>query len=112
MPIYTHAVQYHLHVPLEGVHTICAILISHLQAVEYFAEWALSPFNVVFQRVQTGVFDPLLIGDKSKWYSNILNKIDFRVYDDVHSTLGAAVQSAMDAKEEDENPTGEASFCL
>ena len=32
------------------------------QAVEYFAEWSLSPTNSAFQRVHTGVFDPSLIG--------------------------------------------------
>jgi len=35
--------------------------------VEFFAEWILSPDNVAFLRVQTGVYDPALIGDKPKW---------------------------------------------
>ena len=33
------------------------------QAVEYLAEWALSPTNAAFLRVQTGVFDPTQIGE-------------------------------------------------
>ena len=69
-------------------------------------EWALSPTNVAFLRVQTGVFDPLLVGDKAKWFSNALQKIDFRVYDEAASTLGAAVSTYLNKKEEDDNPTG------
>lgn len=82
-----------------------------MQAVEYFAEWTLSPGNVVFLRVQTGVFDPLLIGDKAKWYSQQLQIIDFKVCDEVTSTLGAAVQSCMDARNSDDNPTGMYTYC-
>ena len=76
--------------------------------MEYFAEWALSPFNVVFQRVQTGVFDPLQIGDKHKWFRNGLQKIDFPVYDVTSSTLGAAVQAHLEQKDAGtaEDPTG------
>ena len=76
-----------------------------LQAVEYYAEWALSPTNVVFLRVQTGVYDPLLIGDKSKWYCQQLQNIDFNVYDD-SSTLGLALETCSEGANEDENPTG------
>lgn len=49
--------------------------LSRTQAVDYFAEWALTPNNVVFQRIQTGVYDPLMIGDKLKWYANTLEPI-------------------------------------
>ncbi|RWS30503.1 MAP kinase-activating death domain protein-like protein, partial [Leptotrombidium deliense] len=52
------------------------------QAVEYFAEWALCPANVAFLRVQTGVFDPTIIGDKSKWFSHQLDQIHFKVWSD------------------------------
>ncbi|KAI0213008.1 MAP kinase-activating death domain protein [Lamellibrachia satsuma] len=75
--------------------------LARTQAVEFFAEWALCPANVVFLRVQTGVYDPLLIGDKPKWYSQALKKIDFCVYDDVSSTLGAALQLSLESKTED-----------
>ena len=37
------------------------------QSVECFAEWALMPSNLAFQRVQTSVYDPRAIGDKPKW---------------------------------------------
>ena len=74
--------------------------------MEYFAEWALSPTNVVWLRVQTGVYDPLLIGDKQKWYSNSLQKIDFHVYDE-GSTLGSAVNILLETENQsDDNPTG------
>jgi len=73
--------------------------------VEFFAEWALCPTNVVFLRVQTGVYDPLLIGDKAKWYSQALKKIEFCVYDDVSSTLGAALQMSLESRNDDV-PTG------
>lgn len=72
--------------------------------MEYFAEWMLSPKNVVFLRVQTSVYDPLLIGDKPKWYAHQLQPIEFRVYDD-GSSLGTALTSSTGIYS-DENPTG------
>jgi len=63
-----------------------------VQAVEYFVEWALSPTNAVFLRVQTGVYDPSLVGDKSKWFSHLLAHKLFQVYDET-STLAAALET-------------------
>lgn len=58
------------------------------QAVEYFAEWSLCPDNVAFIRVQNGVHDPLIIGDKAKWYSHQLDSIMFKVCtEDINSKL-------------------------
>jgi len=37
------------------------------QAVEFYAEWSLTPTNIAFHRVHNSVFDPVLIGDKPKW---------------------------------------------
>lgn len=48
--------------------------------MEYFAEWSLTPTNVVFQRIQTGVFDPALIGDKAKWFAHNLEPVTFSVW--------------------------------
>ncbi|KAK3590549.1 hypothetical protein CHS0354_023617 [Potamilus streckersoni] len=79
--------------------------LARTQAVEYFAEWSLCPQNVVFLRVQTSVFDPLLIGDKPKWYAHQLQPIEFRVYDE-GSSLGAALSTAPDVVS-DEYPTDE-----
>ena len=79
-------------------------MFSLFQAVEFFAEWALCPTNVAFLRVQTSVFDPLLIGDKPKWYAQQLQPIIFRVYDE-NSSLGAALSAASEILS-DENPTG------
>ncbi|GJQ84730.1 hypothetical protein Trydic_g21135 [Trypoxylus dichotomus] len=59
------------------------------QAVEFLAEWCLTPTNVAFQRVQTGVLDPTQIGDKPKWYLHTLDTIKFVVWDDGSSLNGA-----------------------
>ncbi|XP_043219580.1 MAP kinase-activating death domain protein-like isoform X5 [Amphibalanus amphitrite] len=67
--------------------------LARTQAVEYLAEWALSPTNAAFLRVQTGVFDPTQIGDKAKWYSHQLEAVRFTVWSDAGS-LGAAVRAA------------------
>ena len=40
------------------------------QAVECFAEWSLVPNNLAYKHVQNGIFDPIVIGDKSKWYAH------------------------------------------
>lgn len=54
--------------------------LSRTQAVDYFAEWALTPNNVVFQRIQTGVNDPSMIGDKLKWFFNTVDPVAFAVW--------------------------------
>lgn len=38
--------------------------LARTQAVEWFAEWSLCPLNEAYLRVNTGVVDPLQIGDK------------------------------------------------
>ncbi|CAG5118060.1 unnamed protein product, partial [Candidula unifasciata] len=75
--------------------------LARTQAVEYLSEWALSPTNHVFQRIQTGVYDPSLIGDKAKWYAHQLQRVDFHVYDN-SSSLGAALTSV--SKDQSDNP--------
>lgn len=54
--------------------------LARTQAVDYFAEWAITPNNVVFQRIQTGVNDPSMIGDKLKWFDNTLELVVFTVW--------------------------------
>ena len=71
------------------------------QAVEFLAEWSLTPSNVAFLRVHTGVFDPTLIGDKPKWYAHTLEPIRFTVWDQ-SSSLNGAVRSLR----QQEQPTG------
>ena len=68
-------------------------------------EWALNPTNAVFLRVQTGIFDPLLIGDKAKWFSNSLQKVEFSIYDEA-STLASALEQMQAKHLNDSNPTG------
>ncbi|CAH1785563.1 unnamed protein product [Owenia fusiformis] len=86
--------------------TMFTAKLARTQAVEYYAEWALCPKKVVYLRVQTGVFDPLLIGDKPKWYSNQLQTVHFKTYDEF-STLAAAITAKNDNNLSDENPTDE-----
>ncbi|BES98893.1 uDENN [Nesidiocoris tenuis] len=63
---------------------------ARTQAVEFLAEWSLTPSNVAFLRVQTGVCDPQQIGDKAKWFNDCLEPIVFRVWDD-NSSLAIAL---------------------
>nr|XP_033341449.1 MAP kinase-activating death domain protein isoform X5 [Megalopta genalis] len=76
---------------------------ARTQAVEFLAEWSLTPNNVAFLRVQTGVFDPVQIGDKSKWYAAGLEPISFPVWDS-----GSSLANALKAMREHESqPTDE-----
>lgn len=59
------------------------------QAVEWLAEWSLTPTNVAFLRVQTGISDPNQVGDKPKWFAHTLTPIRFSVFDDGSSLNGA-----------------------
>ncbi|XP_021954472.1 MAP kinase-activating death domain protein isoform X3 [Folsomia candida] len=56
---------------------------ARTQAVEYLAEWSLAPTNLAFLRVQTGVYDPTIIGDKAKWFAHTLQPITFNIHVDV-----------------------------
>ncbi|XP_031825818.1 rab3 GDP-GTP exchange factor isoform X7 [Nomia melanderi] len=76
---------------------------ARTQAVEFLAEWSLTPNNVAFLRVQTGVFDPVQIGDKPKWYAANLEPIFFPVWDS-----GSSLANALKAmKEHESQPTDE-----
>lgn len=46
---------------------------------------------MAYLRIQTGIFDPSLIGDKPKWYCRYLAPVQFKTYED-KSTLAAAIQ--------------------
>ncbi|KAG6458508.1 hypothetical protein O3G_MSEX010898 [Manduca sexta] len=76
---------------------------ARTQAVEFLAEWSLTPCNVAFLRVQTGVFDPRQIGDKPKWFADQLQPIRFAVWDDGSSLNGALRQ----LQRQDNQPTDE-----
>lgn len=62
---------------------------ARTQAVEFLAEWSLTPTNLAFLRVQTGMLDPTQIGDKSKWFAHTLTPMRFSVWDDGSSLNGA-----------------------
>ncbi|XP_071498003.1 MAP kinase-activating death domain protein-like isoform X2 [Diadema antillarum] len=81
-------------------------MLAQSQAVEYFGEVSLNPKNVTFLRIQTGVYDPHLIGDKQKWYREQLQPIEFKVQFE-NCTLGAALSSASEGGSDSSNPTDE-----
>ncbi|KAG8035487.1 hypothetical protein G9C98_006933 [Cotesia typhae] len=62
---------------------------ARTQAVEFLAEWSLTPNNVAFLRVQTGVFDPAQIGDKGRWFADSLEPIYFSVWYASNSLINA-----------------------
>ncbi|VDN20444.1 unnamed protein product [Dibothriocephalus latus] len=45
------------------------------------AEWCLYPENEVFQRIHAGIVDPVLIGDKPKWFRDSLVKVDYAAFE-------------------------------
>lgn len=71
---------------------------ARTQAVEFLAEWSLTPNNVAYLRVQTGVFDPAQIGDKHKWFAPSLEPIVFSVWNS-----GSSLTNALKSMEEMEN---------
>ena len=62
----------------------------------------------MFQRVQTGLCDPLQIGDKPKWYQQSLTNIAFKVYDESNSSLAAAIIATNEQRQSDNRSTGRA----
>ena len=85
------AFQYNSFIRSRPIKSTFIIKLAKTQAVEFFAEWSLCPTNVAYLRIQTGIFDPSLIGDKPKWYCRYLAPIQFKTYED-KSTLSAAIQ--------------------
>lgn len=76
---------------------------ARTQAVEFLAEWALTPSNVAFLRVQTGVFDPAQIGDKPRWYAHTLDSMSFSVLDSSSSLLNALTSAKTETQPTDES---------
>lgn len=76
---------------------------ARTQAVEFLAEWSLTPTNVAFLRVQTGMLDPSQIGDKAKWFANTLTPIKFEVWDE-NSSINTALKCL---KQLENQPTDE-----
>ncbi len=85
------AFQYNSFIRSRPIKSNFIIKLGRSQAVEYLAEWSLCPDNVAYLRIQTGIFDPSLIGDKAKWYCRYLTPIQFKTYEE-KSTLAAAIQ--------------------
>ncbi|KYB27812.1 MAP kinase-activating death domain protein-like Protein [Tribolium castaneum] len=78
---------------------------ARTQAVEFLAEWSLTPTNVAFQRVHTGILDPTQIGDKPKWYLHTLEPIKFTVWDD-GSSLNGALRSLQNQENQPTDESG------
>lgn len=75
---------------------------ARTQAVEFLAEWSLTPSNVAFLRVHTGVCDPSQIGDKAKWFDHSLDPITFSVWDE-----NSSLATALNYLPQQEQPTDE-----
>ena len=109
------AFQYNSFLRSRPVKSTFIIKLAKTQAVEYLAEWSLCPTNVAYLRIQTGVFDPSLIGDKAKWYCRYLTPIQFRVYNEKLSLLADTllklnvkpVKNDENNNKSDETPTDE-----
>ncbi|KRZ11253.1 MAP kinase-activating death domain protein, partial [Trichinella zimbabwensis] len=75
------------------------------QAIEYFAECSLMPKNEAYIRVQNGVEDPYIIGDKVKWYGEHLAVISFEVIPPDSSLIDAwnscSIDSSMHREKDD-----------
>lgn len=83
------------------IHTEVLFISSCIQAVEFLAEWSLTPTNVAFFRVHTGLYDPKEIGDKAKWFADTLDPVRFVVWDECNS-----LNSALQIINQQEQPTG------
>jgi hypothetical protein len=108
------AFQYNSFLRSRPVKSTFIIKLAKTQAVEYLAEWSLCPTNVAYLRIQTGIFDPSLIGDKAKWYCRYLTPIQFRVYNEKISLLSDTLLSLNEKpiktdemNEDSETPTDE-----
>lgn len=78
---------------------------ARTQAVEFLAEWSLTPTNVAFLRVHTGVLDPMQIGDKPKWFAQALTPIRFSAWDD-GSSLNGALRSLQEMESQPTDESG------
>ncbi|XP_046429526.1 MAP kinase-activating death domain protein isoform X3 [Neodiprion fabricii] len=78
---------------------------ARTQAVEFLAEWSLTPSNVAFLRVHTGVFDPTQIGDKPRWYAPSLEPIYFPVWDS-NGSLAAAMRTLQQLENQPTDESG------
>lgn len=85
--------------------TIFLSRFARTQAVEFLAEWSLTPSNVAFLRVQTGILDPSIIGDKFKWFSHTLSPMRFTVWDE-NSSLNTALKTLQQMENQPTDESG------
>mgnify|MGYP007002791735 CR=1 FL=1 len=77
--------------------------------MEFFAEWSLYPSNVAFIRVQNGVYDPAIIGDKHKWYSHQLDVINFKVWNISNPSITQVYAEFQNKEDDSDNESEEES---
>lgn len=55
-------------------------MLAKTQAVEYFAESCIYSQNDAYQRIELGQYSPELIGDKPRWFADLLTPISLYVF--------------------------------
>ena len=65
--------------------------------MEFYAEWLLVPSNLAYQRLHTGLLDPVTVGDKFKWFAHTLAPVSFVVWDNL-SSLNSALKCLQEAE--------------
>lgn len=79
---------------------LCALI--ETQAVEYYAEWMVNPDNSVYRKVENGILDPRIIGDKPRWYSHYVQPLYYQVHNP-QSQLGTDLYEDSDTDTDDYN---------
>ena len=70
------------------------------QAVQYYGEWMVNPENTVYRKVQNGILDPRIIGDKPCWFSHYVQPLYYQVHNP-QSSLGLDLYEDSDTDSED-----------
>ena len=66
--------------------------LASTQSVECLAEWSLAPTNLAYKRILEGVYDPVQIGDKPRWFAHRLSPEKFSLCPVDHSKLVKLLQ--------------------
>ncbi|OAF71711.1 Connecdenn 2 [Intoshia linei] len=54
-------------------------------AAEYLSEWLINPSNLSYFRVCNGIYDPISIGDKPRWYNSTLRGVKYKLFDNLNT---------------------------
>ena len=70
------------------------------QSVECFAEWSLLPSNLAFKNVmEEGIYDPIQVGDKAKWFAHHLLVKEHRLWTEDTNGLDKLKELLLKAEE-------------